>query len=73
IFCGNTTKSRNFSRSPKKSFLFFLIVYYPKISLSRTRRCIFAVFSALLISFKNLLKKIVFILSCTYNCSKSLK
>ncbi|KAF1839876.1 uncharacterized protein K460DRAFT_297708, partial [Cucurbitaria berberidis CBS 394.84] len=73
IFCNNATKSRNFSKSSKKSFLFFLIVCYPKIGLFRARYCTFAVFSALLISFKNLLKKIVFMLGCTYNCSRFLK
>ncbi|KAF1839836.1 uncharacterized protein K460DRAFT_297925, partial [Cucurbitaria berberidis CBS 394.84] len=73
IFCSNATKSRDFSKSFKKSSLFFLTVYNPKISLSRAKRCTFAAFSALLISFKNLLKKIVFILGCTYNCSRSLK
>ncbi|KAF1839839.1 uncharacterized protein K460DRAFT_297934, partial [Cucurbitaria berberidis CBS 394.84] len=70
ILCSNATKSGNFSKSSKKSFFFFLIVCYPKIGLSRTRRCTFAVFSALLTSFKNLLKKIVFILNYTYNCSR---
>ncbi|KAF1839828.1 uncharacterized protein K460DRAFT_297974, partial [Cucurbitaria berberidis CBS 394.84] len=73
IFYSNATKSRNFSRNFKKSFLFFLIIYYPEISLSRARCCTFIAFSALLISLKNLLKKIVFILGYTYNRSKFLK
>ncbi|KAF1839820.1 uncharacterized protein K460DRAFT_298015, partial [Cucurbitaria berberidis CBS 394.84] len=73
ILCSNTTKSRDFSRSPKKSSLFFLIVYYSKISLFRARCCTFAAFSALLTSLKNLFKKIVFILNCTYNRSRFLK
>ncbi|KAF1839834.1 uncharacterized protein K460DRAFT_297956, partial [Cucurbitaria berberidis CBS 394.84] len=73
ILCGNATKSGDFSRNSKKSFLFFLIVYYPKISLSGARCCIFAAFSTLLTSFKNLFKKIVFILNCTYNRSRFLK
>ncbi|KAF1839862.1 hypothetical protein K460DRAFT_297862, partial [Cucurbitaria berberidis CBS 394.84] len=73
ILCSNATKSRDLSRSSKKSSLFFLIVYYPKISLSRARRCTFAAFSALLTSLKNLLKEIVFMLGCTYNRSRSLR
>ncbi|KAF1839831.1 hypothetical protein K460DRAFT_297946, partial [Cucurbitaria berberidis CBS 394.84] len=73
ILYSNATKSRDFSKSFKKSFFFFLIVCYPEISLFRARRCTFAAFSALLISFKNLLKEIVFILSCTYNCSRFLR
>ncbi|KAF1839867.1 hypothetical protein K460DRAFT_297782, partial [Cucurbitaria berberidis CBS 394.84] len=73
ILRSNATKSRDFSRSPKKSSLFFLIVCYSKISLSRARRCTFAAFSALLTSLKNLLKEIVFMLGHTYNCSRSLR
>ncbi|KAF1839815.1 hypothetical protein K460DRAFT_298061, partial [Cucurbitaria berberidis CBS 394.84] len=73
IFCSNATKSGDFSKSLKKSFFFFLTVCYPEIGLFKARRCTFVVFSALLISFKNLLKEIVFILSYTYNCSRFLK
>ncbi|KAF2636559.1 hypothetical protein P280DRAFT_533698, partial [Massarina eburnea CBS 473.64] len=73
ILCSNATKSRDPSRSPKKSSLFFLTVYYPKISLSRARRCTFIAFSAPLTGLKNPLKGIVFTLGRTYNCSRSLR
>ncbi|KAF2123354.1 hypothetical protein P153DRAFT_304108, partial [Dothidotthia symphoricarpi CBS 119687] len=73
ILYSNATKSGDFSRSPKKSSLFFLTVYYPEIGLSRARRCTFAAFSALLTNLENLLKEIVFTPGCTYNCSRSLR
>ncbi|KAF2123349.1 hypothetical protein P153DRAFT_304199, partial [Dothidotthia symphoricarpi CBS 119687] len=58
---------------PKKSSLFFLIVYYPKISLSRARYCTFTAFSALLTNLENPLKEIVFTLGYTYNYSRFLR
>ncbi|ENH98527.1 hypothetical protein COCC4DRAFT_155535, partial [Bipolaris maydis ATCC 48331] len=73
ILYSDITKSRDFSKSPKKSSLFFLIVYYFKISLSKARRYTFIAFSALLISLKNSLKEIVFTLDYTYNYSRSLR
>ncbi|KAF2123268.1 hypothetical protein P153DRAFT_304545, partial [Dothidotthia symphoricarpi CBS 119687] len=73
ILRSNVTKSGDFSRSPKKSSLFFLTVYYPEIGLSRARRCTFAAFSALLTNLENPLKEIVFTLGYTYNRSRSLR
>ncbi|KAF2123342.1 hypothetical protein P153DRAFT_304145, partial [Dothidotthia symphoricarpi CBS 119687] len=71
ILRGNATKSGDFSRSPKKSSLFFLTVYYPEIGLSRARRCTFAAFSVLLTNLENPLEEIVFTPGHTYNYSRS--
>ncbi|KAF1993114.1 hypothetical protein P154DRAFT_451153, partial [Amniculicola lignicola CBS 123094] len=67
ILHSNTTKSGDLSRSPKKSSLFFLTVYHPKI-----KHHTFIAFSALLTSLKNPLKEIVFTLGYTHNYSRSL-
>ncbi|KAF2702396.1 hypothetical protein K504DRAFT_419983, partial [Pleomassaria siparia CBS 279.74] len=79
ILRGNATESRDLGRSPKKSYLFFLTVYYSKISLSRARVkwleecCTFVAFGALLTSLENPLKEIVFTPGRTHNRSRSLR
>ncbi|KAL2751974.1 hypothetical protein ACRALDRAFT_2114194, partial [Sodiomyces alcalophilus JCM 7366] len=73
VLRGNVTKRGDNGKGPRKSSLFFLTVYYPRIGLSGDRPSAFTRSGTLLISLKNPREGIILILGRTYNYSRSLR